>query len=152
MPRTFRFSLETVRSLREQAELRAREALARELALSADRRSEAAAAAARLADPRAATALVPGASPAMGAIRLAQTFVERCEQERARTSAIARAQDEAVERRRAGLVAASRDREALERLKERHRAAHDREELRQERAELAEVTLARHARPLGGVA
>jgi len=152
MPRTFRFSLETVRSLREQAELRARESLARELALGADRRSQAAAATARLADARAATALVPGASPAMGAIRLAQAFVERCEQERTQASAMACAQDEVVERRRAGLATASRDREALERLKERHRAAHEREQLRQERAELAEVTLARRARPLGGLA
>ena len=150
--RRFHFSLETVRSLREEAEQRAQQAFAQELAADAARRSEVAAADARLADARDLTRPVSGASVTADVLRARQAFVERCEREQAQAEASARAQEQAVERRRMLLEAASRDRKALERLKEHHRAAHVREELRRENAELADITLARPAGPLGGVA
>ena len=86
------------------------------------------------------------------ALASAWAYVERCEREQAQAEASARVQEAAVERRRMLLEAASRDRKALERLKEHHHAAHVREELRRESAELADITLARPAGPLGGMA
>ena len=150
--RRFHFSLETVRSLREEAEQRARQDLAQELAQDAARRSEVAAADARLESARDLTRPVSGASVTVDVLRARQAYVERCEREQAQAEASARAQEAVVERRRMLLEAASRDRKALERLKEHHQAAHLREELRRETAELADITLARPAEPLGGMA
>jgi flagellar protein FliJ len=150
--RRFQFSLETVRSLREEAEQRARQDLAQELAQDAARRCEVAAADARLESARNLTRPVSGASVTADVLRARQAYVERCEREQAEAEASARAQEQAVERRRMLLEAASRDRQALERLKEHHHAAHVREELRRENAELADITLARPAGPLGGIA
>jgi flagellar FliJ protein len=150
--RRFQFSLETVRSLREEAEQRAQHDLAQELAAEAARRSEMAAAEARLDAARDLSRPVSGASVTADVLRARQAYVERCERERAQAEASARAQEQAVERRRMLLEIASRDRKALERLKEHHREAHVREELRRESAELADITLARPAEPLGGMA
>ncbi|MDX6554800.1 MAG: flagellar protein FliJ [Miltoncostaeaceae bacterium] len=150
--RRFHFSLETVRSLREDAEQRAQQDFAQELAADAARRSEAAAADARLDAARDLSRPVSGAMVTADVLRARQAFVERCEREQAQAEASARAQGQAVERRRMLLEIASRDRKALERLKEHHREAHVREELRRENAELADITLARPAQPLGGMA
>src|SRR5262245_9277273 len=145
--RRFQFKLEPVRALREQAERHAMKELADELAREAALRSEADAAAARLAAAQAAPQpLTSGAD-----LRAQQVYMERREREVVQAHEQVGLQEQQVELRRAGLEAASRDREVLERLKDRRRTEHDRAAARAEQAHVAELTLARYRPPaLGG--
>ena len=144
---SFTFRLERVRSLRSQAEAAAREELAQQLALRM--RGEAmltqatlAAAGARQAGRHAVER--PGASGAD--FLAAQAFLERRERER-REAALELDRHEAeVRARRQVLSAASRDREVIDRLKERHRLAHQREWARRDQVEADEIALGVHRR------
>jgi flagellar export protein FliJ len=149
--RPFTFKLESVRALREQVEGEAKERLARELAAVAGRRAEV---------DRAAQALEQARSDA-GSADLAlsgpqllarQTFVERREREQRIAHLQLAEQEREAEARRLQLVDASRDREVLYRLKERHRTAHLRAQARVEEAALGEIALAAHRRFLGDAA
>jgi flagellar FliJ protein len=150
---SFTFRLERVRSLRERAEERAREDLAHELRLRL--RGEAllrdathAASAAREAGR--GTALRGGASGAD--LLAAQAYIERAEQSRREASLELDRQDAEVAARRAALAAAARDRQAIDRLKERKRAEHDLEWARRSQVALDEIALAVHRRGKVGAA
>ena len=142
----FTFRLRTLLDLREHAEQSAKEALARELAVQAARTAELETAAARVdgARTRAAAAL----STLLPASELAarQRFIERCEHEHDRAEIQSAEQCERVEEERASLARAAQDRQALENLKRRKRAAHERIEAQHEDLLLAEAALAAHRR------
>ena len=146
----FHFKLEAVRSLREQAEKRAQEELARELALAAARQARAADAAQELDVARAAAAAPSGASLTPQELVARQAFVERRERERQRAVAELEVQEQAVEQRRGDLERAAQAREVLERAKERARETHRAHEAKVEEEALAEVALSLHRRRNGG--
>ena len=121
-PTPFIFRLERVRSLRERAEEAAREELARELAHrirgEAMLREAAHAASAARAAGRD-TVLAAGTSGSD--LLAAQAWIERSERRRLDAAAELGRRDAEVERSRAALAEAAREREAIERLKRRRR-------------------------------
>jgi flagellar FliJ protein len=144
---SFTFRLERVRDLRERAEEAAREELARELALRV--RGEALL--------REATYAVDAARDtgsgifqrfgASGADMLAaQAYLERAERDRREAALDLDRQDAEVEARRRALTAAARERQAIGKLEQRQRAAHDREMARRAQIDLDEVALGVHRR------
>jgi flagellar FliJ protein len=144
---SFTFRLERVRSLRERAEERAQEELARELQLRLRgeallERATHAASAAR--DTGRGAVLRPGASGAD--LLAAQAFIERAERDRRAAETDLDRQEAQVEARRQALTAAARERQTIDRLKERRRADHEREAARREQAALDEVALGVHRR------
>jgi flagellar export protein FliJ len=143
---SFRFGLERVKSLREQAEDSAREELARELALRMRgeailRRAAAAAAAARDTGRDSA---VRGASGAD--LLAAQHWIEVADRRRREAALDLDRQDAEVDARRAALVEASREREVISRLEARRRDEHQRETARLAQIDLDEVALTVHRR------
>ena len=146
MTPSFRFGLERVKSLREQAEDSAREELARELALRMRgeailRRAAAAAAAARDTGRDSA---VRGASGAD--LLAAQHWIEVADRRRREAALDLDRQDAEVDARRAALVEASREREVIARLEARRRDEHQREAARLAQIDLDEVALTVHRR------
>jgi flagellar FliJ protein len=141
------FRLERVRALRESAEDRAREELAATLALRLRREAILAAAATRVeqADElqrgAAREEALDGAS-----LRALQGWRDRVAVARREAERALGAIDAEVDARRDALVAASRDREALERLKARHEAGQAQLARRAEGAATDEVALAVHRR------
>ena len=145
--RPFNFRLERVRSVRERAEDQAREDLAASLALRLRGEGMLRAAEAELESARD-TRRSTGTHAAVSGIDLvaAQAYVEQAERRRqARMLDLDRC-DAEVETRRAALVEAARDREALERLKEKHRREHDAESQRVAGIALDEMSLNMHRR------
>ena len=143
---SFKFRLERVRSLRERAEERAREDLAREL--SHRLRGEAMLQEATMI---AASARESGRDatlrPASGADLLAaQAWIERSERNRREAALELDRRDAEVSARRETLAVAARDREVIERLKRRRRADHEREVARIDQINLDEVALGVHRR------
>jgi flagellar FliJ protein len=142
----FRFKLEAVRRLREQAETSAKESYARELALGRTRDAALAEAETRLAAARSDQSSA-AARPADGAdLRARQAFVERRELERTIAALDSRAQADRIEAGREQLTDASRDREAVERLKERQQRAHAVASERTEHRQLEDIGLTVHLR------
>jgi flagellar FliJ protein len=144
---SFSFPLERVRSHRERAEERAREDLANELRArdelaGALRRAEEAVASARAATRDAVT----GGRVTSAQLRGLQTFIERRERSCAAASLDLDRQDAEVEARRELLAAAARDRQAIDRLKERRRAEHEAEWAVRAQNQLDELALALHRR------
>ena len=144
---SFTFPLERVRSLRERAEDRAREALSNELRardelVAALRHAEEAVASARGATRDAVT----GGRVTSADLRSLQTFAERREQLRAAASLDLDRQDAEVAARREILTAAARDRQAIDRLKERRKAEHEAEWAVRIQNQLDELALAMHRR------
>jgi flagellar protein FliJ len=143
----FTFRLERVRSLRERAEEAAREELARELAHrirgEAMLREAAHAAAAARASGRDT---VRAAGTSGSDLLAAQAWIERAERRRVDAAAELGRRDAEVERTRAALAEAAREREAIERLKRRRRADHDAESLRRAQISLDEIALSVHRR------
>ena len=76
----------------------------------------------------------------------AQAYIERAERARAEAALDLDRQDAEVDARRRALTAAARDRQAIDRLKERRRADFDREWARRSQSALDEVALAVHRR------
>ena len=144
---SFTFRLERVRDLRQRAEENAREELARELQLRMRGEAllrEATHAVSAARDTGSGIFRRPGAS---GADMLAaQAFIERAERDRREAALDLDRQDVEVEARRRALTAAARDREAIDRLKARQRADHDREMARRAQIDLDEVALGVHRR------
>jgi flagellar FliJ protein len=143
---SFTFKLERVRALREQHEERAKEELAASLALRLKGEAMLTAAsenvdAARNTHREAAAGAVSGQD-----LQAAQAYLERAERERESASINLDRSDAEVEARRNLLQAAAREREVLERLKERKRAEHKREADRKEGAALDEMALGVHRR------
>lgn len=143
---SFTFRLERVRSLRERAEERAREALAQELAL---RLKGAAVLEQALAATAAArdTGLAAQRTGAPASDLLAsQLWIERSERVTREAALELDRQDAQVTARRDALAAAARDREAIEKLKRRKAADHDRDWARRAQNELDEIALGVHRR------
>jgi len=145
---SFRFRLERVRELRERKEDLARRELAR--AVSRRSRSED-----RLrtvedhlertrADQLTATTRDGDVSAAELLAR--QAFLEHVEAQRSMGAVELERREAEVVDRDAELTDAAREHEMLERLKERHRAEHDREAARRESNALDEIALERFRR------
>lgn len=144
---SFTFRLERVRDLRERAEERAREELANELRLRL--RGQAILHEATSAVSAARTAgLDTVSSDRTSSIDLmaAQSYLERTERVRREAALDLDRQDAEVEVRRVVLAAAARDRQAIDKLKERQRAEHDAEWARRSQNQLDELALAVHRR------
>jgi len=148
----FVFRLESVRALREQTQQQAQQELANELALREQRAVELHAATRRVEQALATAA--PERGTATDGLQLAarQAWVERVERERHSATADLRAQDDEVAAGRQRLESASREREVLERLRNRRLTAHELEVARKEEAVLGEVALTVHRRLEGEAA
>jgi flagellar protein FliJ len=147
---SFTFRLERVRTIRERAEERAKEALGTELRNRAEgevllRTATDAVDAARAAGR---TTVTSGRLSATDFI-CAQAFIERTERLRVEASLELARREAEVNVRREVLAAAARDRQAIEKLKERQKAEHDAEWARRSQNTLDELALAVHRR--GGV-
>jgi flagellar FliJ protein len=148
---SFTFRLERVRDLRERAEDLAREELARELQLRLRGEAMLAAAASAAGEARdTGRDAVLADRTSAGNLLAAQAYIERAERARADAASDLHRQDIQVAARREALAAASRDRQVIDRLKERRKAEFDREQARLGQAALDEVALAVHRR--GGMA
>jgi flagellar FliJ protein len=144
---SFTFRLERVRSLRSQAEAAAREELAQQLSLRMRGEAMLAQATAAAAGAREAGLVAVRRPGASGADFLgAQAFLERRERERREAALELDRQDAEVEVRRVALTEASREREVIDRLEERHRRVHVTEWARREQIELDEIALGVHRR------
>jgi flagellar FliJ protein len=131
----FSFRLESVRALREQAEEQAKAELGRELALEAALRGRVDDAVIRLRQ-----AAVSGNGNGFD-FAARQAYIERCERDIVAARHALAQGTMRVAQRRAQLAEAARERETLERLKNRHRDEHDAEGRRAEEAVLSEVGL-----------
>jgi flagellar FliJ protein len=143
---SFTFRLERVRSLRERAEERAREDLAHELRLRL--RGEAmlleatqAASAATQTGRHAVTSRSTGTD-----LIAAQAYIERAETRRREAALDLDRQDAEVQARRAALQTAARERQVMDKLKERRHAEHNAAWAVKAQGALDEVALAVHRR------
>jgi flagellar protein FliJ len=145
---TFTFKLERVRALREQREELAKEELAASLAMrmKGEAMLEAAHQHVELARRNQRDAIETASAHDLQA---AQAYLERTEREHESASLALHRSDAEVEARRTLLQRAARDREVLERLKERKRAEHRREADRREGAALDEMAIGIHRRKRG---
>jgi len=144
---SFTFRLERVRTLRERAEERAREELAKELQLRL--RGEAilrqATSAASAARDQGRDAVLSSRTSASD-LQAAQAYIERAERARREAALDLDRQDAEVAARRDELAAAARDREAIDRLKDKQRADFENEWARRAQNQLDEVALGVHRR------
>jgi flagellar FliJ protein len=144
---SFTFRLERVRTMRERAEERAREELAHELRLRL--RGEALL---REATHAVATARMSGLDTVRAErttssdLLAAQAYLERAERNRREAALDLDRQDAEVNARREVLAVAARDRQAIEKLKERRKADHDNEWARRSQNILDELALNVHRR------
>jgi flagellar FliJ protein len=145
---SFTFRLERVRTLRERAEERAREELATELRsrLRGEAMLKQAMDAVSAAREAGRGAAVAGRVVSVTEMRAAQAYLERTEQVRATAEIDLARQDAEVAVRREALAAAARDRQAIDKLKERQQADHDAEWARRTQNQLDELALAVHRR------
>jgi flagellar FliJ protein len=143
---SFTFRLERVRDLRERAEEHAREQLARELQLRMRGEAMLRAAAESVEQARGLQRSATGGAMTAAELQAAQAYLERTEREREIASLQLDRQDAEVEARRMALQNAAREREVLERLKERRRDEHTRESNRRAGAVLDEMAITMHRR------
>lgn len=149
MTRPFQFRLERVRALREGVEDQAREQLA--ASLSTRLRGEAMLRAASESFSEAQENLRGSASSESSGHELVaiQAYLDRADRARQAAALELDRQDAEVDARRSALQAAARERQVLERLKERKREEHRREAARVEGALLDEMALTAHRRAEG---
>jgi len=144
---SFTFRLERVRTMRERAEERAKEDLANELRLRMRgeallKQATSAVATAR----RAGLDTVRADRTTSSDLLAAQAYLERAERHRREAALDLDRQDAEVDARRKVLAAAARDRQAIEKLKERQHADHNAEWARKAQGALDEVALTMHRR------
>jgi flagellar FliJ protein len=144
---SFTFRLERVRTMRERAEERAQEDLANELRLRLRgeallKQATSAVATAR----RAGLDTVRADRTTSSDLLAAQAYLVRAERTRREAALDLDRQDAEVNARRQVLVSAARDRQAIEKLKERQQSDHDREWARRSQNILDELALAIHRR------
>jgi flagellar export protein FliJ len=133
----FTFTLQPVRRIREHAELLAMRDLAGELRHAAELDRELDVVEDRLADAQRPE---PGG---LSAVELAarQLYLERIEREVADSKLRTQVQDGHVEASRERLQHAAREREKVDKLAERRRAEHEREQRRRERDAGDEISI-----------
>jgi flagellar protein FliJ len=144
--RPFNFRLERVRALRERFEDQAREELADSLSvrLKGEAMLRAASESYRLAQE---TRRENAALEVSGQDLLAsQAYIERTSRQREAAELELDRRDVEVDARRSALLEASRERQVLERLKERRREDHRRESERVEAGLLDEMAITTHRR------
>jgi flagellar FliJ protein len=143
---SFAFRLERIRSLRERAEASAQEDLARELRLRL--RGEAMLLeATQAASAATQTGRTTVASASTGTdLIAAQAFIERSERTRREAALDLDKRDVEVAARRVALQAAARDRQVLDKLKQRQSEDHDATWARRAQGALDEVALSVHRR------
>jgi len=144
--RPFTFKLERVRALRERKEELAKEELAASLALRLRGEAMLRAAAENVEQARSLQRSVAGHAMTAAELQAAQAYLERTERERETASLDLDRRDAEVDARRMALQNAAREREVLERLKERRRDEHVREAGRREGAVLDEMAITMHRR------
>ena len=143
---SFTFPLERVRTLRERAEERAREALSAELRNQAEGEALLQAATDAVGAARDHGRAVPGGRGSVVDFRTAQNFLETTERRRAEASIELARREAEVSVKRQELAVAARDRQAINKLKERRKAEHDAEWARRSQNTLDELALAVHRR------
>jgi flagellar FliJ protein len=144
---SFTFRLERVRTLRERAEERAREALSAELRVRAEGQALLNHATEAVGVAReAGRGAVSGGRVSALDLMSAQNFLERAERSRVEASLELDRRDAEVAVKRQHLAAAARDRQAIDKLKERRKAEHDAEWARRSQNTLDELALAVHRR------
>ena len=138
---SFRFRLERVRALRERTEDQAKQAFAGAMQDRVRSEREVSAAAERIAKAREAQLSLTSAPTSATELLARQAYLERSElAHRASQEDLGR-RDQALEQRREQLTHAARDRQTLERLKDRRRDEHQQEQLRIEAVSLDEIAL-----------
>ena len=144
---SFTFRLERVRALRERAEDHAKEELAASMKLRLHGEGMLRAASAEL---EAARLHRPGSDPSAGAsgdeLVAAQAYLEKTARRREAAALDLDRQDAEVDARRTALLTANRERQVLEKLKERRRSEHAARAARREGAVLDELALGMHRR------
>jgi len=146
-PRPFTFRLERVRAVRERLEDQAKEHLAASLTHRLTGEALLHAATDELDSARETRVETLTSGVASGNdILAAQAYLERTQRMREARALELDRRDTEVAARRAALTAAARERQVLERLKERRRDDYRREVKRQEGAALDELALGVHRR------
>jgi flagellar FliJ protein len=144
---SFRFPLERLRALRERGEDLAKQELAGALHRQARCAERLRAMGEEVAGAFVAQRMATTSGPASAANLAAhQAYLERMEQVREAGRLDLDRQEVEVGARRDALREAARQRQALERLKERRRADHERAVARAEGAVLDEIALTQHRR------
>jgi flagellar FliJ protein len=144
--KTFTFGLERVRELREHAESRAKEELAASLHQRLKGAAMLAAASERLAEAAEAGRPQEGARQSAADFVAQERWLKALQRQHEDASLSLDRLDAEVDARRTNLGEASREREVLERLKQRKAAEHAAELARREGAELDEIALTLHLR------
>ncbi len=143
----FEFRLERVRALRERLEEMSREELAASLGHRLRVEAELQEALEELDDAHMHMRMVGGGERVSGQELLAaQAYLERTAGNRRTAAEDLRQRDAEVQQRRAHLAERARERQALERLKERRHAEHKIEVQRVEGIALDELAIQRHRR------
>jgi flagellar FliJ protein len=144
---SYSFPLERVRTIRERAEQRAREALSAELRVRAEGEAQLNRATDAVGAAREANRCTVGRSHVSATdLIAAQNFLERTERVRVEAALELDRRDAEVAVKRQHLAAAARDRQAIDKLKERRRAEHDATWARRAQNTLDELALAVHRR------
>lgn len=144
---SFRFPLERLRALRERGEDLAKQELAGALHRHAHCAERLRAMGEEVANAFAAQrAAAAGGSSSAADLAAAQAYLQRMEQAREASQLDLDRHEAEVDQRRDALREAARQRQMLERLKERRRADHDRAVARAEGAVLDEIALTQHRR------
>ncbi|HET6449140.1 MAG TPA: flagellar export protein FliJ [Conexibacter sp.] len=144
---SFRFPLERLRALRERGEDLAKQELAGALHRQARCAERLRAMGEEVADAFAMQrAAAAGGSSSAADLLAAQAYLERIEQTREASQLDLDRHDAEVDERRDALREAARERQTLERLKERRRADYERAAARAEGATLDEIALTQHRR------
>src|SRR5262249_20855504 len=138
--------------LREQRQQQAQQELAQELTLRDQRARELTAASERVDQALADSTPETGAKVPAHQLAARQAWVERVQREQQTARAGLATQDTQVAPGRQRLEAASRDREVLERLRQRRLTAYQRDEARRDEATMGEVALTAHRRRMAGEA
>jgi flagellar FliJ protein len=138
---SFRFRLERVRALRERREDAAKQELAGAMMRHRRSEDEVNAAAARLAGARAAQVDTTRTVSSATEMLARQAYLERAERAHQATRVDLQRHEVELTQRWETLTQAARDRQALERLKERRRADHEREAARREGLVLDEIAI-----------
>lgn len=146
--RGFKFRLERVHDIRRQRERGAQEELAVALGRQAGEEAALGLVDASIAEAREQVRGASGCGEVLSGTDLAasQAYLERLAGRRAVAVRDLNASRDEVGRRRGDLEVAARERQALDRLRDRRRAEHDRELARAEGAQLDELALAGHRR------
>jgi flagellar FliJ protein len=138
---SFRFRLERVRALRERREDAAKQELAGALMRHRRCEEEVEAAAARIANARAAQADASREPSSATDFIARQAYLERAERAHQATRQDLQRHELELAQRREVLMKAAQERQALERLKENRRAEHEREVARKEGMMLDEIAI-----------